>query len=66
MSQPTLPDARCLEHDHHFADEDLYDEYGEPYPGQIEARCTRCGKSMRESLQEMCAEMRAILDRKVN
>jgi hypothetical protein len=45
-------DPRCLNFDHHFDSEDLYD-----YDG---------GKSMRESLHEMIAEMKQMLAGKMN
>lgn len=63
-------DPRCLDFDHHFAEEDLYDmdDQGNyvPLSTQMDSRCTRCGTSMRDSLQEMVAEIKRILDGKAN
>lgn len=64
---PKTHSIRCLEHDHHFSDLDLYDEYtGDPLPNQMEAKCTRCGVTMRQSLQNMSAEINQLIEGKLN
>ena len=59
-------DQRCLQHDHHFDEDDLYDLYGNPWPDQIESKCTRCGTTMRQSLQAIADECRVMLAGHIN
>ena len=63
-------DERCLQHYHHWNDEDLYfeDDFGanQPHPNQLEAHCTRCGVTMRESCQCLLAEIRQLMTGRIN
>lgn len=54
-------DKRCLEYDHHWDFEDLYFDDGLDYmsrPDQLDARCTRCGVTMRDSIYQMIVEIK--------
>lgn len=53
-----MKDLRCLQHDHHFPMEEMYDEDSEePLPTQMQARCTRCGITLQQSFQELLEEI---------
>lgn len=55
-------DPRCLEGDHHFSDEDLYDWDGRPLENQWGAKCVRCGTTLEESLFALREELKRALD----
>lgn len=65
-------DTRCLEHDHHWLEDDLYDmsEDGGYVPAsretQLGAKCTRCGITMRESFKRIADECRTLLSGRLN
>lgn len=56
------PNTRCLEHNHWFPEDELYDDDGEPFPNQLDVCCKDCGITMRESLHRMMAECKQMME----
>lgn len=56
-------DAQCLDFNHDFPLDEMYDEDGEPYhrEAQLAVQCAICGETMLHSLQRMSETLRNMI-----